>query len=95
MSEETTSHEAGNDVAKYLLLGSFLGALAGTTIAVFALSESSEEKKAQLNELQKELLKPVKVKLLEAVDQVVDNFKTALDEASQTTSEKATPIDEG
>ena len=70
------------NIARYVLLGSFLGGLVGTTVVLLTLSESTEERKNQIKEIQRELLRPVSVKLSELVDQIGEAFKRALEDAS-------------
>ncbi len=48
------------------------------------LDHASDEKKKQIQEMQKELLKPVKVKFAELIEHLGDTLKKAIDEAAQS-----------
>ncbi len=84
--------EEGKKITRYVLLGSFLGGLVGTTIAIFAFPQSTEEKKKQVQELQKELLKPVKVKVIELIENVADTLRKSIEEAAQKPESSETRI---
>ncbi len=70
-------------ISRYILLGSFFGSLVGATIAIVAFPESKEEKKKQLKELQRDLLKPVQLKLAELIENLGDTLKSSIEEASK------------
>jgi len=75
--------DEGRKITRYILLGSFLGGLVGTTIAIFAFPQSAEEKKKQVQEIQKEFLKPVKVKVIELIENVADTLRKSIEEAAK------------
>lgn len=78
----TTEDRPKKNVARYVLLGSFLGGLVGSTIVLLSLSESKEERKNQIREIQRDLLRPISMKLSELADQIGEAFKRALEDAS-------------
>ncbi len=74
---------SNKNISRYILIGSFLGGLIGTTVAILAYPKSSDEKKKQIEELQKDFLKPVKIKFAEIVDHIGDVLKNSIDEIVQ------------
>ncbi len=80
--------ENSKNISRYVLLGSFLGSLVGATIAIISLPQSREEKKKYILDLQHDLLKPVKVKFIEIIEQVGDSLKKAIEEASESKDDK-------
>lgn len=82
----TTQEEAYRRMSRNVLLGSFLGGLVGATIALIALPQSPEEKRRNIAELQRDLVKPVKAKFFELVEHVGDTLKKAIDESAKASS---------
>ncbi len=74
-------------ISNYVLLGSFLGSLVGTTIVLLAMSGSKEEKKDRIKDLQRELLEPVKAKIGDFVDEIGQSFRNALHDVSSSSEE--------
>lgn len=72
----------GKSLANYVFLGAFLGGLVGTTIVLFTLAESSDEKKEQIRELRQELLSPVSARITEIINNIGDSFRKALNDIS-------------
>lgn len=83
--------ETYKKMSRNVLLGSFLGGLVGATIALIVLPQSAEEKKRNIAELQKDLVKPVKVKFFELVEHIGDTLKKAIDESAKASSTNNTP----
>ncbi len=77
---------------RYVLLGSFVGSLIGATAAMFAVPQSTEERKQALKELQRDLFKPVKMKFAELVEHIGDTLKRAIDEAASETEPDSVQI---
>ncbi|MBF0565878.1 MAG: YtxH domain-containing protein [Nitrospirae bacterium] len=77
----------GRKLKRYVLLGSFLGGLVGATVALLAVSQSSEERLRTIQDIQKDLFKPVKAKFNELVVSVGDKLIEAIEEAARKASE--------
>jgi hypothetical protein len=69
-------------LTKYVFLGAFIGSVVGTIIVLYNFSDSEEEKKQGIKELQRELLKPISMKLSEVIDNIGEAFKKALEDTS-------------
>ena len=70
-----TRRETEKNIARYVLFGSFLAGLVGTTVVLVTFSESTEERQNQIKEIQRELLRPISVKLSELVDQIGEDLQ--------------------
>ncbi|MBF0473676.1 MAG: hypothetical protein HQK93_08090 [Nitrospirae bacterium] len=86
----TIQEEAYRRMSRNVLLGSFLGGLVGATIALIVLTQSPEEKRRNIAELQKDLVKPVKAKFFELVEHVGDTLKKAIDESAKAATSTST-----
>lgn len=74
-------------IKRYVLLGSFLGGLVGTTVALLVFSKTSEERREIVREMQNDLFTPVKVKFAEVVEHLGNTLMEAVEEAGQKARE--------
>ncbi|UCG77935.1 MAG: hypothetical protein JSV21_10255 [Nitrospirota bacterium] len=77
MKDEKTEH----NILNYVLLGSFLGGLVGTTVALMVLASDEEELKEEVKELQREFLEPVRDRFTALIDNFGEAFKQAMSDA--------------
>jgi hypothetical protein len=77
----------GWSLKRYILLGSFMGALVGTTASLLIFSRTSEERREIVKQMQDDLFAPVKAKFAEVVDNVGNALMETVEEAGRKARE--------
>lgn len=81
------SGAGGGSLKRYVLLGSFMGALVGTTASLLIFSRTSEERREIVIQMQQDLFAPVRAKFAEVVDHVGNALMETVEEAGRKARE--------
>lgn len=94
MSDLTVMEGQGKDMKRYVLIGSFLGGLIGSTIALLLYPQSADNRLKTITGIQHDLFRPVRNKFHEMVEHIGDSLIKAIDDAATASANKLYGDDE-